>query len=433
MKNMKVLFVTSGAIAYDVSSGNTFLNLFGELADTELYSLFTRSGAPDKKIIAAFRIAEAELPRYIFRRDRIGERVTANDQVLDEHAMQLEAVAKRNASQLKYIARDILWKIAPWKNRNLRTFIEEVQPDLIVSILNENLSLGAMTAFAQKHSGAPLMLFAWDDNYSYTVGWSAPLTRLSQTVHRRYMRKIAKRADTLFVISETLKADYERIFGRSCEIMTKGADFSERPMPTPHHEPLRLLYAGNLALGRWETLAAIKEALQHINKNGMRAVLHIYSATLLSDAQRDAIADGKNALFMGVAPAAEIEKMQKDADILVHAESFDPQYYLSIHHSFSTKLVDCFHSAKCIFAVGPENAASLDCLIKNDAAVVAKSNDEIYEKLKLLINDKELIDEYSEKAWEYGKRSFDRVNIQMLLKESIKKSCKEGKECPYIY
>ena len=95
---MKVLFVTSGAIACNVSSGNTFLNLFGELADTELYSLFTRSEVPDKKIKAAFRIAEAELPRYIFRRDRIGERVTANDQVLDEHAMQLEAVAKRNIS-----------------------------------------------------------------------------------------------------------------------------------------------------------------------------------------------------------------------------------------------------------------------------------------------------------------------------------------------
>ena len=74
---MKVLFVTSGAIACNVSSGNTFLNLFGELADTELYSLFTRSEVPDKKIKAAFRIAEAELPRYIFRRDRIGERVTA--------------------------------------------------------------------------------------------------------------------------------------------------------------------------------------------------------------------------------------------------------------------------------------------------------------------------------------------------------------------
>lgn len=49
MKNMKVLFVTSGAIAYDVSSGNTFLNLFGELADTELYSLFTRRVRPTKR------------------------------------------------------------------------------------------------------------------------------------------------------------------------------------------------------------------------------------------------------------------------------------------------------------------------------------------------------------------------------------------------
>lgn len=421
MKNMKVLFVTSGAIAYDVSSGNTLLNLFGEIADTELYSLFTRSGAPDEKINAAFRIAEAELPRYIFRRNRIGERVTASDCVLDEHAMHLEEIAKRNSSWLKYIARDILWKIVPWKNRNLRAFIEEVQPDLIVSILNENLSLGAMTAFVQKHSDAPLMLFAWDDNYSYTVGWSAPLTHLSQMVHRRYMRKIAKRADTLFVISETQKADYERIFGRSCEIMTKGADFSERPMPTPHHEPLRLLYAGNLALGRWETISHISKALAKINENEKKAVLRIYSATPLTNEQKSEIADSKSSFFMGEVSAQKVQELQQKADILVHAESFEKRYFNLIHHSFSTKLVDCFHSAKCIFAVGPENAASIDCLIKNDAAIVAKSNDEIYEKLALLINDENLIDTYSEKSWLYGKKSFEIKDIQKTLADCIEK------------
>lgn len=421
MRNMKVLFVTSGAIAYDVSSGNTLLNLFGEIADTELYSLFTRSGAPDEKINAAFRIAEAELPRYIFRRNRIGERVTASDCVLDEHAMHLEEIAKRNSSWLKYIARDILWKIVPWKNRNLRAFIEEVQPDLIVSILNENLSLGAMTAFVQKHSNAPLMLFAWDDNYSYTVGWSAPLTHLSQMVHRRYMRKIAKRADTLFVISETQKADYERIFGRSCEIMTKGADFSERPMPTPHHEPLRLLYAGNLALGRWETISHISKALAKINENEKKAVLRIYSATPLTNEQKSEIADSKSSFFMGEVSAQKVQELQQKADILVHAESFEKRYFNLIHHSFSTKLVDCFHSAKCIFAVGPENTASIDCLIKNDAAIVAKSNDEIYEKLALLINDENLIDTYSEKSWLYGKKSFEIKDIQKTLADCIEK------------
>lgn len=124
---MKVLFVTSGAIACNVSSGNTFLNLFGELADTELYSLFTRQRGAHKML----PLRRRSRLRCIRCRDRIGERVTANDQVLDEHAMQLEAVAKRNVSQIKYIARDsVLWKIASWKNRTLRTFIEEARQTL---------------------------------------------------------------------------------------------------------------------------------------------------------------------------------------------------------------------------------------------------------------------------------------------------------------
>ena len=51
---------------------------------------------------------------------------------------------------------------------------------------------------------------------------------------------------------------------------------------------------------------------------------------------------------------------------------------------------------------------------------IAKIN-EIYEKLNLLVNNKSMIDEYSEKAWKYGKKSFNRIEIQRTLNESIKK------------
>ena len=114
---------------------------------------------------------------------------------------------------------------------------------------------------------------------------------------------------------------------------------------------------------------------------------------------------------MGAAPAAEIEKLQKNADILVHAESFDPQYYLSIHHSFSTKLVDCFHCAKCLFAVGPADAASIDCLVKNDAAVE--------ERLAALVDDPALLDSYADKAWAYGAKQFDKADIKARLQQAI--------------
>ena len=83
---MKVLFVTSGAIACNVSSGNTFLNLFGELADTELYSLFTRSELPDKKIKAAFRIAEAAVIPKFLKQLMHGEMPTINGDIKHSNA-----------------------------------------------------------------------------------------------------------------------------------------------------------------------------------------------------------------------------------------------------------------------------------------------------------------------------------------------------------
>ena len=419
---MRILFVSSSPINRQTSIGNTFLNLFDGF-DAGLYSVYSRTGYPDNKIKSAFRIAEAQLVKNIFNSKKIGKRVENYEETSskDKSTQELETAIKRNPSQLKYIARDMVWKLAPWKNKNLRAYIETVNPDLIFSVLSSNSAVNDMIAYAAKVSGAKVILYAWDDNYSYPYSKS-PLLRAAHFFRRKKMRKTAALASDLFVISDIQKRDYEKIFSMECKVITKGADFSKREeKPVLPNNPLKILYAGNLALGRAETISNITKALEKINRDGKKAELRIYSATPLIDEQEKAMADSSNSFFMGSVSAIEVQKLQSEADILVHAESFDEKYFNLIHYSFSTKLVDCFHSAKCIFAVGPEKAASIDCLIKNDAAVVAKSDDEIYEKLSRLINDRSMIGEYSENAWEYGKRSFDRVNIQRLLKESIKK------------
>ena len=62
---MRVLFVSSSPINTQTSIGNTFLNLFDGF-DAELYSVYSRTGYPDKKIKSAFRIAETQLVKNIF-------------------------------------------------------------------------------------------------------------------------------------------------------------------------------------------------------------------------------------------------------------------------------------------------------------------------------------------------------------------------------
>lgn len=67
---MRVLFVSSSPINTQTSIGNTFLNLFDGF-DAELYSVYSRTGYPDKKIKSAFRIAETQLVKtYLTAKNR---------------------------------------------------------------------------------------------------------------------------------------------------------------------------------------------------------------------------------------------------------------------------------------------------------------------------------------------------------------------------
>ena len=85
---------------------------------------------------------------------------------------------------------------------------------------------------------------------------------------------------------------------------------------------------------------------------------------------------------MNPVPAREIQSIHADADVLVHVESFSLKDRLVVRHSFSTKLVDYFHAARCVFAVAPPDVASMCYLLKNDSAVVATSEHDVIIQLR---------------------------------------------------
>ena len=71
---MKILFISNSPINRQTSIGNTFLNLF-EGYNAEFYSIYSRTGYPDKKIKGAFRISETQLVKNIFNSKKIGEKI----------------------------------------------------------------------------------------------------------------------------------------------------------------------------------------------------------------------------------------------------------------------------------------------------------------------------------------------------------------------
>ena len=154
------------------------------------------------------------------------------------------------------------------------------------------------------------------------------------------------------------------------------------------------------------------------DKCGVKIELDIYTQTPMSK-KMEKVLDIPCINMKGGIPASKVDEVQNDADILVHVESFDLKSRLAVHQSFSTKIVDYLYKGKCILAVGPHDVASIDYLKKNDAALVATNRDELKTVLERIVNDKDILEMYGEKAWSCGKKNHQRKEIQERLKKDF--------------
>ena len=91
--------------------------------------------------------------------------------------------------------------------------------------------------------------------------------------------------------------------------------------------------------------------------------------------------------------------------------------------SFSTKITDYLKNGKCVFAIGDEDIAPIDYFKRYNSAITATSYGEIGEKLKTIVDNPELINNYAERAYNCGLEHHEKSKMDALLKETIIKCC----------
>lgn len=417
---MKILFISASPINNSVSVGNTFLNVFSGLEDIEFYSIYSKSGLPDKKISKAFRITEKNIVKKLINwKLPVGELVEGRydgQLTSDNWALKL---AKSKRWSIFFFLRNLIWSLPFWKSKRLKSYLDEINPDVIFTLFTNSTSLNKLIKYVTKYTKKPLILYAWDNYYSYAKG-ASPFKNLLQFGARRYMKKIVDITEKFYVISAIQKHDYEEWFNIPCQILTKSADFSAEPaVKRQYGKPLQLVYTGNIMLNRWHSLEIIANALKRINEKCVKAQLRIYTGSILTDEMNKALNKGDSSIVMGSVPASEVEKIQKDADMLVHVESFHDENRHFIKHSFSTKLVDYFKMARPILAIGPSDVASISHLIKNDCAIYGENEEQLVQKLLEVIENCEKLNELSIKAYNCGRLNHSDYIMKNLIKNDL--------------
>lgn len=420
---MKILVLSDTAWNTSNSFGNSYANIFGGMEDITFASIYCREGVPNYSgISCAVMITERQLLSNLKDKSRpavIPMSVDADGTAEKPREWGAVNVGRKYRWQIMFWARELIWKVGRWECRELKAFLDEFQPDLIFQPLYYTQYINDIAEFVRDYTKAPMVAYISDDLYTLRQFRLSPLYWINRLMIRRSLRRVIGGCEILYVISELQKREYEKIFRKPCRILTKGADFSG-PVPVRQQSegPVKLLYAGNLGVKRWRSLGTVAQAVARLRREGLQAELDIYSPTPLSAAMEKALKKDGCRLHKPV-PYAEIQRLQQQADILIHAEGMSLRSRLAVRQSFSTKLVDFFKLGKCIFAIGPKQVASMEHLIKNDAAVTATKKAEVYEALKKLLQEPELLAQYGGRAYECGRKYHDIKTIQSMLQEDL--------------
>lgn len=423
MEKIKILVVSGNCWNTNNCFGNSYSNIFSGLdEEVEIANLYAASGVVnDPTVKYAYRITEKELVVSMIKRhaligSRVGiESISGTGEDLTDTEKSLLRFAKLLRWRILYWGREVLWWLGKWNNEDFKKFIDDFQPDIIFVPIYGNIYVNRLQLVVKKLAGVPMLGYISDDNYTLKKFSLSPLFWIDRLNFRRYVKKVIDASDYLYVISEVQKNDYDRIFKKDCRILTKGSEFLEMPNYATPEKPYQLFYAGNIGDARWKSLAKIGKAIQKINKDGHQMELTIYTPTPLTAKMKKELNIPGCIKTAGRIPYAEVVKRQRQADILVHVEPTDLKNKFSAYHGLSTKLVDYMEVGKPILAYGLEMQASIAHLKKHDAALVASTEDELVQNLRMLCNDQHILQEYGEKAWKCGKKNHDIKSFQRML------------------
>jgi len=426
---MNILVFTRSAWDDTNSVGNTMTNLFNGYDKNEIANLYLRSATPQNEVCEKYySISDFDVIKGIinwnFKPGKYFEfNETATKNVDNKKEELTYGYFRGKNSVVGHRLQELIWGLGTWKNSNIDAFLDEFKPEVIFSPCFNAIHAHKLLQYVQKRTNAKVVLFHADDYLTKQSFTGNFLERLDKSARATTILKTVELSSLNYCISDKQKEEYSKIINKNIKILYKGADFSV-VKPTYHYaagSKIRVVYIGSTLYGRWRTLALLAKAMAKINSENEIFELNIYSQYQPEAEALAAMQIRGTSQFLGSVPSTEVATLMKNADIVLHVESFERGERLKTRLSFSTKIVDCLHSGRCIMAIGGEEAASIDYLVKEDAAMVAFDEEMIEKNLRAIVKDPELLNEYSTKAWTCGVRNHQIQTIQTNLYRDFEK------------
>lgn len=377
---MKILVITRNAWDDTNAIGSTLSNFFRGMEDIQLANVYFRAASPCNQLCTDyFQITETDVLKNWLTPERIGRTFSQQQKLTrrQEQEKKLVHFIRRWSLRGAYRLADSLWYSEKWCNTKLDDFICRFQPDVMVTLVKAAPQYYLTVRYLRELFHIPLLAWIADDEY----------TALRQKKAKRQienLRYILREAAVVRGCSREVCDYYRAVFGCTATPLYKGCE-PARLVKAGVHDPIRLVYGGNLLYGRLEVLCAIARVLEEMEG----ACLEIYSNTPLPPRER-AFFDGlRRTKYRGKQAHSAVCERLAEADIALHVESFEEKQVLKTRYSFSAKVMDCLQSGSVVLAVGPAEQASVAFLRTVPGTCVIHRPEQIKPVLKQLLSNRD--------------------------------------------
>ncbi len=425
---MRILIISKEAWRDEQNGGNVLSNMFSQLPNSEFAQIYCNEQEPNNTICRNYyQMSDRMMVNNILHRAHVGRKV-----VYDKVPTKTEAKTEsyktaggKFGGNLKRVARELVWAIGRWEKKEIITYAREFNPDIIFAPCYGNHYMQRLTALVHNALNVPVVSYISDDFYTNKQFKFSPIFWLNHMFIRRRTRKIFRHYSLVYTMTDEQKQQCERDFGANMKILRKNGKFENQYLKSKVNDPIRFVYAGGIYLNRWKTLGALAEAMRHINADGVKMVLDIYTNNKLDQQMQQEINDGITARVHKAVSMAELMDIYHKSDVALHAEAFDITNRHVVRMSFSTKIVDCMDSGCAVMAICDKKQAGGSYLRRNECAICIHDLKQIESVLRNIVDHPNQLIKMQNKAFEVGRKYHLQENITRDLINDFESLCKK--------
>ena len=411
---MKILVISHLAFNNTNNVGKTLCCIFRDFPKEELSQIFFNPTPPNIDMCRSYFAVTDKDIIHSLKGVSAGNRIIYDDSSsrnIDGNAYT--GLIKKNT--LSMLLRDFVWKLGRINYSELYSWIDDINPDVIFLAPGDSVFPYRIARKISKKKKLPVITFLMDDFY-HGFRSRGVISFFRNVWLRKSISGTIKVSSAIYSVCQEMADEYSKMFKKQIDVLYTPVDY-DVPEPNLYQRKsnnLVFLYAGNLGLERWKVLCKIAEALD--NHLGSRLV--VYSSPTYKEPIKE-LSAYKSFEFGGFVDANTLANRIKESDVVLHVESFNEEMIQRTLYSVSTKIPECLASGKVFLAIGSPLQAGIKYLMKNEAAYVCTSLDDIDKSINEIHDPQFDYSRYLTNAYKLMQANHNAVTTRKILSHKI--------------